>query len=210
MPTRPSLFTFATQSPTARKIKKEFTLGAISGGVPQDRHKSPQEHHKMVQLHVHSDVCTALLGHVVPDCPPRARQLHQGSGSLAMPRYFQSFKVYGEVADLLLLERPERRLMIDISLEPALHEPGRNPYPHRTTFCLTDPGLMERFLSEFSIGDAIDAEGTFAQTDYIPHRTTCIDTTFLLLDFRRLADSEQLIPAPAEFAKDALRRMRLH
>lgn len=69
---------------------------------------------------------------------------------------------------------------------------------------------MERFLSEFSIGDSIDAEGTFAQTDYIPHRTTCIDTTFLLLDFRRLADSEQLIPAPADFAKDALRRMRLH
>ena len=70
--------------------------------------------------------------------------------------------------------------------------------------------VYEYFLSEFAIGDAIDAEGTFAQTDYVPHRTTCIDTTFLLLDFRRLADPEQLIPAPAEFAKDALRRMRLH
>ncbi|WP_434612957.1 hypothetical protein [Tabrizicola sp. M-4] len=127
-----------------------------------------------------------------------------------MPRYFQSFKVFGEVADLMLLERPERRLLIDISLEPAMNEPGRNPYPRRTTFCLADPDLMERFLSEISIGDAIDAEGTFAQSDYIPHRTTCIDTTFLLLDYRRLADPEQLIPAPAEFARDALRRMRLH
>ncbi|MEZ5755884.1 MAG: hypothetical protein R3D90_14375 [Paracoccaceae bacterium] len=127
-----------------------------------------------------------------------------------MPRYFQTFKVFGEVADLMLLERPERRLMVDISLEPALHAPGRNPYPHRTTFCITDSHLMQRFLSEISIGDAIDAEGTFSQSDYVPHRTTCIDTTFLLLDYRRLVDSEQLIPAPTDFAVDALRRMRLH
>ncbi|NBE06116.1 hypothetical protein [Paragemmobacter ruber] len=127
-----------------------------------------------------------------------------------MRRYFQCFKVFGEVADLMLLERPERRLLIDVSLEPANHGPGRNPYPLRTTFCITDSALMERFLSEIAIGDAIDAQGTFVQSDYIPHRTTCIDTTFLMLDFRRLADPEQLIPAPAEFAKDALRRMRLH
>jgi hypothetical protein len=127
-----------------------------------------------------------------------------------MRRYFQSFKVFGEVADLMLLERPERRLLIDVSLEPANHAPGRNPYPQRTTFCITDPALMERFLSEISIGDAIDAQGTFVQSDYVPHRTTCIDTTFLMLDFRRLSDPEQLIPAPAEFAMDALRRMRLH
>ncbi len=127
-----------------------------------------------------------------------------------MRRYFQSFKVFGEVADLLLLERPERRLLVDISLEPALHVPGRNPYPHRTTFCLTDLALMERFLSEIAIGDAVDAEGTFVQSDYVPHRTTCIDTTFLMLDYRRLADPEQLIPAPSGFAQDALRRIRLH
>ena len=139
-----------------------------------------------------------------PGAPPRA------TSGTAMPRYFQTFKVFGEVADLMLLERPERRLLIDISLEPALQGPGRNPYPRRTTFCLTDMDLMERFLSEISIGDAIDAEGTFVQSDYVPHRTTCIDTTFLMLDYRRLADPEQLIPAPAEFARDALRRMRLH
>ncbi len=164
----------------------------------------------MVQLHVHSDGCAMPSGTVIPGSPITGETAAIRIRGCAMPRYFQSFKVYGEVADLLLLERPERRLLVDISLEPALHVPGRNPYPHRTTFCLADPALMERFLSEFSIGDAIDAEGTFAQTDYIPHRTTCIDTTFLLLDFRRLADPEQLIPAPAEFAKDALRRMRLH
>lgn len=127
-----------------------------------------------------------------------------------MPRYFQSFRVFAEVADLLLLDRPDRRLMIDLSLEPAHHAPGRNPYPHRTSYTLVDPALIERFLAEVTIGDAIEAQGTFSQLDYVPHRTTCIDTTFLLIDYRRVALPEQLIPATADFAKDALRRIRLH
>lgn len=128
----------------------------------------------------------------------------------AMVRYFQTFKLYAEVAEMLLLERPERRLLVDLSLEPAIDQPGRNPYPHRTTYTLTDAFLIERFVNEVSTGDAIEAEGTFVQSDYIPHRTTCIDTTFLLLDYRRLSHPEQLIPAPAEIAVDALRRLRLH
>ncbi len=127
-----------------------------------------------------------------------------------MPRYFQSFRVFGEVADLLLLERPERRLLVDISLEPAQTVPGRNPYPHRTTFTLSDPVLMERFLGDVSLGDAIEAHGTFAQADYVPHRTTCIDTTLLMLDYRRVPLPEQLIPATIDVAMDALRRVRLH
>jgi len=131
-----------------------------------------------------------------------------------MARYFQTFRLFAEVAEMLLLERPERRLLVDLSLEPAigpsLDRPRCNPYPHRTTYTLTDAHLIERFLDEVSVGDAIEAEGTFIQSDYIPHRTTCIDTTFLLLDYRRLAHPEQLIPAPAEFAADALRRLRLH
>lgn len=127
-----------------------------------------------------------------------------------MPRYFQSFRVFGEVADLLLLERPERRLLVDISLEPAQTGQGRNPYPQRSTFTLSDPSLMERFLGEVSLGDAIEAHGTFAQTDYVPHRTTCIDTTFLMLDYRRVPLPEQLIPATIDVAMEALRRVRLH
>ena len=127
-----------------------------------------------------------------------------------MVRYFQTFKLYAEVAEMLLLERPERRLLVDLSLEPAIDQPGRNPYPHRTTYTLTDAFLIERFVTEVSTGDAIEAEGTFVQSDYVPHRTTCIDTTFLMLDFRRLSHPEQLIPAPAEIALDALRRLRLH
>lgn len=127
-----------------------------------------------------------------------------------MPRYFQSFRFFGEVADLLLLERPERRLLVDISLEPAQDTPGRNPYPQRTTFTLSDPALMERFLGEISLGDAIEAHGTFSQTNYVPHRTTCIDTTFLMLDYRRVPLPEQLIPATIDVAMDALRRVRLH
>lgn len=125
-------------------------------------------------------------------------------------RFFQTFRVVGKVADLLLIDRPERRLLIDVSLEPAVMSPGRNPYPSRTTFTLTDPELMERFLSEMSVGDIIDADGTFAQADYIPHRTTCIDTTFLMLGFRRIAMPEQLVPAPVEVAMEAMRRTRLH
>ena len=125
-------------------------------------------------------------------------------------RYFQTFKVLGEVADMMLIDRPERRLLIDISLEPAVISPGRNPYPARTTFTLTDPDLMERFLTELSIGDVIEADGTFAQADYIPHRTTCIDTTFLMLGFQRIALPEQLMPAPVEVAMEAMRRARMH
>lgn len=128
----------------------------------------------------------------------------------AMPRYSQTFRLFGEVADLLLLERPERRLLVDISLETAQTTPGRNPYPQRTTFTLSDPALMERFLGEISLGDAIEAHGTFSQTNYVPHRTTCIDTTFLMLDYRRVPLPEQLIPATIDMAMDALRRVRLH
>jgi hypothetical protein len=64
-----ALFTFGKQSSYARKIKGEFIFYANSGTVPQDRHKSPQEHHKMVQLHVHSDGCTALSGPFCPTAP---------------------------------------------------------------------------------------------------------------------------------------------
>lgn len=127
-----------------------------------------------------------------------------------MPHYYQSFKFFGEVADLLLLERPERRLLVDISLEPANPAPGRNPYPHRTTYTLTDPALMERFLTEIAVGDAISAEGSFVQGDYMPHRTTCIDTTFQMLDFTRITRPEELVPAPASLPVEAQRRVRLH
>ena len=129
-------------------------------------------------------------------------------------RYFQTFRLFAEVAEFLLLERPERRLLIDLSLEPAvppaLDRPGRNRYPHRTTYTLTDDHLIERFLDEVTTGDAIEAAGTFVQSDYIPYRTTCIDTTFLILSYRRLTHPEQPFPAPADVAADALRRLRLH
>lgn len=129
-------------------------------------------------------------------------------------RYFQTFRLFAEVAEFLVLERPERRLLVDLSLEPAtprsFPRTGTNPYPHRTTYTVTDACLIERFLDEVSVGDAIEAEGTFIQSDYVPYRTTCIDTTFFLLDYRRLSHPEQLIPAQAEVAAEALRRLRLH
>jgi hypothetical protein len=127
-----------------------------------------------------------------------------------MSRYFQSFKVFAEVAEFLLLDRADPVLLVDLSMEPALDLPGCNPYPHRTTFSIVDRALIARFLEEMAVGDAIEAEGSFSQSDYVPHRTTCIDTTFLLSDFRRLPLPEQLIPAPPEFARDVLRPHRLH
>lgn len=127
-----------------------------------------------------------------------------------MSRYFQRFKLFAEVAEFLLLDRDEPVLLVDLSVEPALDAPGCNPYPHRTTYSVTDPQLIARFLDEISVGDAIEAEGNFSQSDYIPHRTTCIDTTFLMADFRRLTLPEQLIPAPLDFVREALRPHRLH
>lgn len=149
-------------------------------------------------------------GLMIPPASFRRRVDARPCSGAAMPRYFQTFRLFGEVADLLLLERPERRLLVDISLETAQTTPGRNPYPQRTTFTLSDPALMERFLGEISLGDAIEAHGTFSQTNYVPHRTTCIDTTFLMLDYRRVPLPEQLIPATIDMAMDALRRVRLH
>lgn len=127
-----------------------------------------------------------------------------------MSRYFQSFKVFAEVAEYLLLDRADPVLLVDLSMEPALDRPGCNPYPHRTTFSITDRGLIARFIEQIAVGDAIEAEGTFSQSDYVPHRTTCIDTTFLLTEFRRLPLPEQLMPAPPEFVRDVLRPHRLH
>ncbi len=128
----------------------------------------------------------------------------------AMSRYFQSFKLYAEVAEFLLLDRDEPVLLVDLSLEPALDRPGCNPYPHRITHSVTEIARSPRFLQELSVGAAIEAQGSFSQSDYIAHRTTCIDTTFLLADFRKLPLPEQLMPAPPEFARDALRPLRLH
>ncbi|MEY4696854.1 MAG: hypothetical protein RIT14_1282, partial [Pseudomonadota bacterium] len=149
--------------------------------------------------------------------PSRRRDADGTAAGTAMTRYFQTFRTRAEVADLLLLGHPERRLLVDLSPEPARPQdadpalPRRNPYPQRTTYTLTDPDLIDRFLRDIRIGDVIEAAGDFTQSDYIPHRTTCIDTTFRMSDFRRLTRAERPVPAPATARPTGPRRpLRLH
>lgn len=117
-----------------------------------------------------------------------------------MSDYFSAFEIVGEVADVLLLAKPERRLLVDISLDPAGHQStGARTHPTRTSFTIVDEAIIDRFLSGVSIGDVAKATGTFSQSGYVPHRTTFIDTTFLLTDFTVLRKSlRQIKPENAE------------
>ncbi|WP_282157490.1 hypothetical protein [Shimia thalassica] len=100
--------------------------------------------------------------------------------------YFMRFQVVGEVAEMLLLENPERRLLVDISTDANTgdHGTGRR-YENRTSFSIRCPLLIDVFRCEVSVGDVIQAAGTFSQTDYVPHKTSYIDTTFLMQDFSK-------------------------
>lgn len=101
--------------------------------------------------------------------------------------YFMTFRAFGEVAEMLLLNGEEPRLLVDLSTEPVFDDTGVRRHTPRASFSITDPDLMRRFMAEFAIGDVVEAEGSFAQGDYLPHRTTYIDTTFTMLGFRRVA-----------------------
>lgn len=101
--------------------------------------------------------------------------------------YYLHFRVRAEVAELLMLDHPTRRLLVDVSLDPVdAHARAHARPASRATLTITDEDLIRRFLAEMAPGDLAEASGTFFQTDYVPHRTTCIDTTFLVQDFRRI------------------------
>ncbi len=102
-----------------------------------------------------------------------------------MNAYYQQFRIVGEVAEMVLLHEPSRRLLVDISFEPLLgrmHAPRGN----LATLTITDDDMIGQFLRDVSVGDVTAANGTFRQTDYVPHKTTYIDTTFLVTDFQKL------------------------
>lgn len=104
-----------------------------------------------------------------------------------MTNYFMQFQVLGEVAGFLQLKGPERRLLVDISTEVRNpYNPHTRPYESRTCFTITQANLIEAFLEKLAVGDTIEATGTFAQTNYVPHKTSYIDTTFQMLDFRKI------------------------
>ncbi|MEQ9695211.1 hypothetical protein [Shimia sp. SDUM112013] len=110
--------------------------------------------------------------------------------------YFMRFQVLGEIAEMLLLDQPERRLLVDISTETRdADDMLGQPYVSRTCFSIRCPDLIRSFQEKVSIGDTIQATGTFSQTDYVPHKTTYIDTTFLMQDFTKIHT------APHDFAE---------
>lgn len=114
--------------------------------------------------------------------PAPARKLGK-----TMIGYYLHFRIRAEVAELLVLDHPARRLLVDVSVDPVDAGARSQPRPaSRATLTITDAELIQRFVAELAPGDVVEASGTFCQTDYVPHRTTCIDTTFLVQDFRRI------------------------
>jgi hypothetical protein len=127
------------------------------------------------------------------------RRQDWGTGMIA---YFMQFQIVGEVADMLLMDGADRRLLVDFSALPAVDaEHRQRRYPTRATFTIRDEATIERFLTEMSVGDVAEATGSFEQGNYVPYRTTCIDTTFLLEDFRKIQKPARRksyrVPAPA-------------
>ncbi|MEY4698225.1 MAG: hypothetical protein RIT14_2653 [Pseudomonadota bacterium] len=115
--------------------------------------------------------------------------------------YYLTFRAKGEVAEMLVLNGPQPRLLVDLSVEPLPDDPARRFHTARASFTITDPDLMRRFLAEMKLGDVAEAEGTFLQSDYVPHRTTCIDTTFEMRDFRKV---DRPLPVEAEPEEETL------
>ena len=128
-----------------------------------------------------------------------------------MNGYFLQFQIVGEVADMLLLDGDDRRLLVDVSIEPPIEgEAHLRRYPNRATLTIRDEDVIHRFLSDVSIGDATEASGSFSQSDYIPHRTTCIDTTFLVTRFRKLDASENMVMMAPRLRPSAEAKVTLH
>jgi len=46
--------------------------------------------------------------------------------------------------------------------------------------------MIAAFLEQMSVGDTLKATGTFSQTNYVPHKTSYIDTTFRMLKFQKV------------------------
>ncbi len=100
------------------------------------------------------------------------------------PGFFSEFQLVGELVDSLLLKQPERKLLVDISSDRHEHEEA--PYkrhPSRITLTIIDDALIDFIQSEVTTGWIVKASGTFTQSNYIPYRTTFIDTTFLTKKF---------------------------
>ena len=120
----------------------------------------------------------------LPSMAARSRR-HLRRGGTMQP-YFMNFHVKGEVAGTLLMKSPEPKLLVDISPEPATQAqaPGFR-YPARVCFTVREHQLIKRFQSLISIGDVIEAHGSFAQTGYLPQGNRHVDTIFEMRSFQQ-------------------------
>lgn len=100
-----------------------------------------------------------------------------------MNNYHAKFCILGEVVEMLLTEEPAPRLLIDISAQPGEDQDVQG-FVSRTSFSVTDPELIDQLQDKVSLGDVIEATGSFWQSGYVPHRTTYIDTTFCLSGYQ--------------------------
>ena len=104
-----------------------------------------------------------------------------------MVAYFAEFRVIGEVANMLLLTTPVDKLYVDLSPDPPGHESDSyRKYPTRIACTITDDELIKSFLTGVKVGDLLDVRGRIIQSDYVPHKTTHIDTICLVHMFQRL------------------------
>ena len=100
-----------------------------------------------------------------------------------MTNYFASFRIVGEVVEMLLCETPEARLLIDIAAEAPNTGADTPTFPWKSTFSILDPELIREFREKVGPGDVISAEGRFWQESYVPQGGVHVDTTFLLQSF---------------------------
>lgn len=103
-----------------------------------------------------------------------------------MQPYFMNFHVKGEVAGILLLKGAHPKLLVDLSPNAATESeaPGYR-YPTRVGFCIRDLQLIKRFQNSISVGDVIEAHGSFDQTGYVPQGNRHVDTTFEMRSFQQ-------------------------
>lgn len=100
-----------------------------------------------------------------------------------MTNYFASFRVVGEVAEMLLCESPQQRLLIDITAEAPKDASEAPGFLWRSTFSILDTELIRQFRNQVGPGDVVSAEGRFWQESYVPQGGLHVDTTFLLQSF---------------------------
>ncbi|PCH72249.1 MAG: hypothetical protein COC12_06455 [Rhodobacteraceae bacterium] len=100
-----------------------------------------------------------------------------------MNNYHASFSIKGEVTQMLIVQKPVRRLLVDISAHPEVDQ-DISDFLYRTSFSVLDPLIIAELQDQVSTGDVIEAKGSFWQTGYVPHQQGYIDTTFCLTSFQ--------------------------